>query len=109
MPVNANEPMNTAVVIPLKPKLPLFQLGQIAATRCVLMHLEREGVAVDPYLDRHVRGDWGDVPSEDEQANRCAVQNGSRIMSSYQIADKKVWIITEADRSATLLLFPGEY
>jgi len=103
------EPNGTAVIIPLKPRPPLFPLGQVVATRGVLMHLEREGIAADPYLDRHVRGDWGDVPPEDAEANRYAVIVGARIMSSYQIAGERVWIITEADRSATTLLFPSEY
>ena len=93
----------------MKPRLPLFPLGQIEATRGLLTHLEREGIAADPYLDRHVRGDWGDVPPEDAEANRYAVLVGARILSSYQIAGERVWIITEADRSATTLLFPDEY
>lgn len=108
MPIN-DEPMFTAVIIPIKPTPPLFPLGQIVATRGVLMHLEREGIAADPYLNRHVRGDWGDVPAEDADANRYAVLVGARILSSYQIAGERVWIITEADRSVTTLLFPHEY
>ncbi|MGO4416893.1 hypothetical protein AB4Z27_28390 [Cupriavidus sp. KB_39] len=101
--------MHTAVIIPMRPRLPLFQLGQIVATRSVLTHLEREGTTADPYLDRHVRGDWGDVPPEDAAANRHAVQNGARVISAYRIAGEKVWVITEADRSFTTLLFPSEY
>ncbi|WP_439671214.1 Type I restriction endonuclease subunit M [Cupriavidus necator] len=89
--------------------LPLFTLGKIVATRGVLMHLEREGIATDPYLARHARGDWGDTSPSDAEMNRLAVIHGARIFSSYQIAGQKVWIITEADRSATTLLFPDEY
>lgn len=109
MPFDDEEPMHTAVVIPMKPKTPLFPLGKIVATRGVLMHLEREGIAADPYLNRHVRGNWGDVPPEDAEANRHAVQVGARILSSYRIAGERIWIITEADRSATTLLFPSDY
>lgn len=109
MPFNDNEPMNTAVVIPLKPRPPLFPLGQVLATRGVLMHLERQGIAADPYLDGHARGDWGDVPTEDAEANRYAILTGARILSSYRIAGERVWIITEADRSVTTVLFPSEY
>ena len=32
-----------------------------------------------------------------------------RLLSSYTIAGERVWIITEADRSSTCLLFPSEY
>jgi hypothetical protein len=30
-------------------------------------------------------------------------------VSSYPVGDERVWIITEADRSATTLLLPSEY
>lgn len=88
---------------------PLFRLRQIVATRGVLAHIEHHGIAADPYLKRHVCGDWGMVPPEDANANCLAVQHGARILSSYDIAGKRVWIITEADRSVTTLLFPEEY
>ncbi|WP_244101688.1 hypothetical protein [Burkholderia ambifaria] len=89
--------------------LPLFTLGKIVATRGVLMHLEHEGILADPYLTRHACGDWGDLTANDTEMNRLAVIHGARIFSSYEIAGKRVWIITEADRSSTTLLFPSEY
>ncbi len=88
---------------------PRFALGQIVATPAVLEHLERHGVNASEYLNRHVRGDWGDVPSEDAKENELAVSRRLRLLSSYTIAGKRVWIITEADRSSTCLLFPSEY
>ncbi|VBM56251.1 type I restriction-modification system methyltransferase subunit [Burkholderia pseudomallei] len=88
---------------------PLFTLGKIVATRGVLMHLEHEGILADPYLTRHACGDWGDLTAYDSEMNRLAVIHGARIFSSYEIAGKRVWIITEADRSSTTLLFPSEY
>ncbi len=92
-----------------QPARPLFRLGQIVATRGVLAYIEHHGIAADPYLKRHVSGDWGSVPPEDARANCLAVQHGARILSSYDIVGKHVWIITEADRSTTTLLFPEEY
>ncbi|GAB7549726.1 plasmid related protein [Cupriavidus sp. 8B] len=62
-----------------------------------------------PLLARHVRGDWGLVPAEDAQANRFAVDNGLRIVSAYEVAGERIWIITEAAWSATTLLLPEEY
>ena len=88
---------------------PRFTLGQIVATPAVLEHLERHGVNASEYLNRHVCGDWGDVPSEDAKENEFAVTRRLRLLSSYTIADERVWIITEADRSSTCLLFPSEY
>jgi len=36
--------------------------------------------------------------------------HGWRILSSYTLSDgTKIWIITEADRSATMVLLPEEY
>lgn len=93
----------------LLPVRPLFRPGQIVATRGVLIHLEHHGIAADSYLKRHVCGDWGMVPPEDARANCLAVEHGARVLSSYDIAGKRVWIITEADRSVTTLLFPEEY
>ena len=88
---------------------PRFTLGQIVATPAVLEHLERHGVNASEYLNRHVRGDWGDVPSEDANENEFAVTRRLRLLSSYIIAGERVWIITEADRRSTSLLFPSEY
>lgn len=58
---------------------------------------------------RHVRGDWGDLDEQDKQANDKALQDGSRILSAYGKGETKLWIITEADRSATTILRPDEY
>ena len=42
--------------------------------------------------------------------NDEAVQNGSRLLSSYRLrSGETIWIITEADRSASTLLLPSEY
>jgi len=61
-------------------------------------------------IDRHLRGDWGDVDAEDQDANNHALEIGARVLSSYKSRDGvKFWIITEADRSATTVLLPGEY
>jgi hypothetical protein len=63
----------------------------------------------DSFIRRHVRGDWGDVPPEDARENDFSVLNGFRVLSAFTIGGKRFWIITEADRSVTTLLFPNEY
>jgi hypothetical protein len=35
--------------------------------------------------------------------------HGARILCAYEVVGKRVWIITEADRSATTLHFPEDY
>ena len=88
---------------------PRFALGQVVATPAVLEHLERHGVNASEYLNRHMRGDWGEVPQDDAAENEFAVTRRLRLLSSYTIAGERVWIITEADRSSTCLLYPSEY
>ena len=62
------------------------------------------------YVRRHVHGDWGIVDEEDKMSNNQAVDQGTRILSAYRLPTRdKLWIITEADRSATTLLLPEEY
>ena len=59
---------------------------------------------------RHILGEWGDLDAEDKAENELSVREGFRILSSYTLPDgSRVWVITEADRSATTLLLPEEY
>ena len=61
-------------------------------------------------LTRHCRGDWGDLTDEDKQENELSLKAGYRLLSAYESEGlPKIWIITEADRSATTILFPDEY
>jgi len=90
--------------------LMLFRLGRLCATNGAVRTLTR--AAADPieYVARHLAGDWGDVDAADAAANDRAVQVGERIISAYQLDDgSKIWIITEADRSATTILLPSDY
>jgi hypothetical protein len=88
-----------------------FSLGQVVATPGALEALRATGQTPDEFLRRHADGDWGVVCPEDKTANDAALGEGARIVSSYVLADgdRKVWLITEADRSSTCLLLPEEY
>ena len=93
---------------------PRFKLGKLIMTRGVNDRIaEDAGFAKFALasLRRHIRGDWGDMGPEDKAANDQAVKDGdSRIFSAYEHPGlPKIWIITEADRSATTTLFPDEY
>ena len=88
----------------------LFSLGQVVATPGALAALEEAGEEPVTYLARHLAGDWGEVCEEDAKENEFSVENGFRILSAYTISTGvKIWIITEADRSATTILLPEEY
>ena len=97
---------------------PVFPTGQIVASRGVYdLACQNVDFAqfVQKCLNRHVKGDWGDVDSEDKQANDRSLKEGTRLLSSYnddrfpQHGVATIWIITEGDRSATTILFPDEY
>ena len=61
-------------------------------------------------LTRHQRGDWGNLTDEDKHENEISLKAGYRLLSAYEAEGlPKIWIITEADRSATTILFPDEY
>jgi hypothetical protein len=87
-----------------------FPFGRLLATPGALRALEAAGVGFFTYLRRHGRGDWGDVSASDWRANDRALLDGTRLFSAYVLPDGvRVWIITEADRSATTILLPSEY
>jgi hypothetical protein len=85
-----------------------FPLGIVVATPGALKSLGE--IETGTLLMRHAFGDWGDLSEDDKGANGQALLDGDRLLSSYKsISGKKIWIITEADRSATTVLLPEEY
>ena len=89
---------------------PLFPIGQLVATPGALSALAEAEEEIGYLLIRHISGDWGNVPTEDAVANNEALENGFRILSSYQLSTgEKIWVITEADRGVTTFLLPSEY
>ena len=84
----------------------LIPLGQLVATPHALALLEKANLSTFALFARHEQGDWGDV---DAMANEQALIDGGRLMSVYKLELGTVWVITEADRSATTLLLPEEY
>jgi hypothetical protein len=93
------------------PSLPIrFPLGRLVATPGALAAMERTGADPVQYLARHATCDWGDVDAEDWTANDRALVDGARLLSAYRLPDGTgIWVITEADRSATTFLLPSEY
>ena len=62
---------------------PKFSLGRTVATPAALRVIEQAGQSPAEFLDRHIRGDWGDLSADDRALNDEAVQDGSRIFSAY--------------------------
>lgn len=87
----------------------LFDFGQLFMTPGI-RDLVAGGLNIAALLKRHAFGDWGDLTVDDWQANERAIVAGARIFSAYAGPDgARIWIITEADRSATTVLLAEEY
>ncbi len=86
-----------------------FEPGVVVATPGALELIAEFPEAAREALKRHLSGDWGEVDAHDQRANDSALKHGTRLLSSYALGGRKVWIITEADRSSTCLLLPEEY
>ena len=88
----------------------ILELGQVVATPGAVGALKQAHQTASYFLNRHLSGDWGDLCEEDKSLNDEAINNGSRVLSAYTLSTGvKIWVITEADRSATTLLLPSEY
>lgn len=93
---------------PLKPKI--VPLGMLVATPGAIGAIEEAGQPYSDFIERHRKGDWGEVDGEDKALNDEALAIGSRLLSAYRTAKGiRIWIITEADRSSTCILLPEEY
>jgi hypothetical protein len=87
-----------------------FSLGQFAATPGALEALEASGQEPGYFIARHASGDYGEINEEDRRSNDEALVQGDRLLSAYRtLKCVIVWVITEADRSSTVLLLPEEY
>lgn len=96
-----------------KMKSTKFELGRVVSTSGVASRIQSDhsfAAFCCSSLDRHSSGDWGDMCKADKKANDDALVNGGRLFSAYESKDfPKIWIITEADNSATTILYPDEY
>lgn len=91
----------------------LFHLGNVTATAQVVSSLDEQTILA--IVRRHAIGDWGDLCSEDRTSNIIAIEWGDRILSKYNLEQfgykglEDVYVITEADRSYTTVMFTSEY
>ena len=94
---------------------PLFSTGQLLMTPGALQALSEAKQDPMEFLNRHFRGDWGDLVEEDKQENELSLREGYRILSAYHTRKNvKLWVITEAtddagQRAVTTILLPEEY
>jgi hypothetical protein len=87
-----------------------FQLGRIYLTPGAIEALEDASHPPQDFIKRHARLEKGELSDEDHKENLFSVNRTLRIFSAFKTAKGvKIWVITEADRSATTLLLPSEY
>jgi len=88
-----------------------FDKGTVVSTTAAMAVFAPATMAI--CLERHIRGDWGDVGEADRLSNAHSVKDGSRVMSVYKFDVKELWIITEpADeegKRVTTFLLPEDY
>lgn len=90
-----------------------FEFGKITVTSAVYERMQRDAVFavfVNDSLEKFISCEWGDLCEDDKQVNEDALKHGDRLFGSYIMnEDTKIFIITEADRSVTTVLFPSDY
>ncbi len=100
---------------PISSTVPIFQVGHLVATPGALAVMDKHHIEPLDLLRRHQQGDWGNLDQHDRAANLAALKDGTRLLSSYEIAYQKLWVMTEAagedgvTRASTCILLPKEY
>lgn len=86
----------------------LFPCGAIVCTPSILENVPIS--TIDWCLGEHLQGNWGFLTEDDWNENEFSLREGFRLFSAYFVSlEEKIWIITEADRSSTTILYPHEY
>ena len=98
--------------------IPTLPLGQLVATASVSSFMESDTSFRSFIFDcvtRHHNNDWGDICHEDKCVNDFSALTDHRVLSMYRCSSEhsqygdRIFIITEANRSVTTVLWPGEY
>lgn len=88
-------------------------MGELVITRGIFDAMDKSDnfrKGLDFAILDFKNGVWGDTCAEDAALNNEAVKSGNdRIFAVYHADGRKIWIITEADRSRSTILFPFEY
>lgn len=105
---------------------PLFALGELIVTPAARHVLRQAAVPLGDLLDRHQRGDWGQVDEIDRRQNELGVRMRLRIRSAYAVpagtateaqgngpasphpSVETVWVVTSPDRLRTSVFLPRE-
>ena len=90
-----------------------FELGKVVQTRLIFDTTTEDNMFANDIQNafkRYSEADWGITCEDDKLANDEAItSNNDRIVAKYPTCKGEIFIITEADRSATTILFCSEY
>ena len=86
----------------------LFTLGEIVIEPQAEQSMRMQGINPASLLLRHVTGDWGEASDDQKRTNDQAVREGGRILSVYGHGKRRLYVMTQADRSTTTILAQGK-
>jgi len=82
----------------------LFEIGALKFSTDIQRIMDEGRLDPMPFFLRYMRGDWGEVADYRWRENNAALQSGGRLESFYTVhRELALSIVTEADRSATLI------
>lgn len=93
-------------------------MGQVDATSAIQSLMSSDllfHTFIYTSLRRHHDCDWGEVDKSGHESNELALVTGRRLLSvydcsaSHSVHGDRIYFITEANRSATTVLWPIEY
>lgn len=86
-----------------------FALGVLLITPGVIDAFAKNHEEMLAYFVHHALGDWGLATDEEKARNESGIEEGMELRSTYRLWDgTKIWITTDADRSATTCSLPSE-
>lgn len=90
----------------------LFNPGRLVITPAALAVLHE--LDIIQLLGWHTTGAWEEMSEQDRALNVHALEDGSRIFSSFYVEGQKIWVITDAvgddkKRASTCILLPEDY
>lgn len=85
-----------------------LSLGQVVITPGAALKLPLDDITAA--IQKHARGDWGELDFENSQLNDLRLQEVRPIASIYRASNGvKFYVLTETDRLVTTVLLPEEY
>jgi hypothetical protein len=98
-----------------KANIPAFPLGQTDITSNARDRIHTEDIRIG--LERHARGDWGELCAEDRQSNDEALRRGGILQTVGHMLQSvyhdrhgtEFWVLSDGDRGTTTVLLPEDY